>query len=78
MGPDLNPENCHVVFFQLNEQHIVASCDADYPDAWRKPSVVEFLHHLARSLGGHRKVILQEKGQTWVLTEHATVPADKG
>jgi hypothetical protein len=78
MGPDLKPENCHVVFFQLNEQHIVASCDAEYPDAWRKPNVVEFLHQLARSLGANRKVILQEKGQTWFVTEHAIVPADKG
>jgi hypothetical protein len=78
MGPDLKPENCHVVFFQINEQHIVGCCDADYPDAWRAPNVIEFLHRLARSLGANRKVILQEKGQTWFVTENAIVPAGTG
>jgi len=78
MGPDLKPENCHVVFFQINEQHILACCDADYPDAWRKPNVVEFLHRLTRSLGPGRKVIVKEKGQTWFVTEDGFVPADKG
>ena len=27
MGPDLKPENCHVVFYQRSEQHIVATVD---------------------------------------------------
>src|ERR1700730_5992563 len=34
MGPDLKPENCHVVLFQRDGQNVFASCDPDYPDAW--------------------------------------------
>jgi uncharacterized protein len=78
MGPDLKPENCHVVFYQKNAQHIVGTCDANYPDAWRKPNVIEFLHRLARSIGPNRRVILMEKGQTWFVTENAIVPTDTG
>ena len=78
MGPDLKPDECHVVFYQLNAENIVASCDADYPDAWRKPNVVEFLHYLARSLGPNRKVVILEEGKTWVVTERGIVPAETG
>jgi hypothetical protein len=78
MGPDLKPENCHVVFYQRSEQHIVATCDAAYPDAWRKPNVVEFLHRLAKANAPHRKVILMEKNRTWYVTETAIVPTDIG
>jgi hypothetical protein len=78
MGPDLKPENCHVVFYQRSAQHIVATCDAAYPDAWRKPNVVEFLHRLAKANAPHRKVILMEKGRTWYVTETAIVPTDMG
>jgi uncharacterized protein len=78
MGPDLKPENCHVVFYQLNAQHIIATCDADYPDAWRKPNVIEFLHRLASSTGPGRQVILLEKGRSWFVTENAIVPTDTG
>jgi hypothetical protein len=77
MGPDLKPENCHVVFYQRDRQNIVAICDADYPDSWRKPNVTEFLHYLARTIAPHR-VILAEKGRTWLVTESAIVPADTG
>ena len=55
MGPDLKPENCHVVFFQLNAQNIVATCDVNHPGAWREPNVIAFLHSLARSAGPGRK-----------------------
>jgi hypothetical protein len=78
MGPELKPENCHVVFFQQNEQNIIATCDADFPGAWRRPDVVDFLHHLARQLGPHRKVILMEKAGAWIATEDAIRPADTG
>jgi hypothetical protein len=78
MGPDLKPENCHVVFYQRSAQHIVATCDDAYPDAWRKPNVVEFLHRLAKANSPHRKVILMEKGRTWYVTETAIVPTDMG
>jgi hypothetical protein len=78
MGPDLKPENCHVVFYQRGEHHIVGTCDADYPDAWRKPNVIAFLHRLAKVNAPHRKVILMEKGRTWFVTETAIVPADMG
>jgi len=78
MGPDLKPENCHVVFYQLNEQHIVGCCDANHPQAWRAPNVLAFVHQLARSLGPGRKVILNEKSQTWLVTEDAVVPANTG
>ena len=78
MGPDLKPENCHVVFYQINGQNIVATCDANYPDAWRKPNVIEFLHRLAATCGPNRRVILMERGQTWFVTENAVVPAETG
>jgi hypothetical protein len=78
MGPDLKPENCHVLLYQLRGQNIVAMCDADYPDAWRKPNVTAFLHQLARATGPQRKVILMEKGRTWFVTESAIVPSEKG
>jgi hypothetical protein len=78
MGPDLKPENCHVVFSQQNEQNIIATCDADHPDAWRAPNVLEFLHRLAVSIGPNRKVILMERGRTWFATPDGIVPADTG
>jgi uncharacterized protein len=78
MGADLKPENCHVVFFQLNAQNIVATCDADHPGAWREPNVMAFLHSLARSAGTSRKVILMEKGHAWFVTEEAVVPVETG
>jgi uncharacterized protein len=78
MGPDLKPENCHVVFYQRSEQHIVATCDAAYPDAWRKPNVIEFLHRLAKAHAPHRKVILMEKDRHWYVTENAIVPTHTG
>lgn len=76
MGPELKPDKCHVVFYQMNAENIVASCDADYPDPWRVPHVLEFLHYLARSLGPDRKVIILEKGKTWVVTERGVIPAE--
>jgi hypothetical protein len=66
------------VFYQRSEQHIVATCDADYPDAWRQPNVIEFLHRLAKVNAPRRKVILMEKGRNWYVTENAIVPADTG
>jgi hypothetical protein len=78
MGPDLKPENCHVVFYQRGDQHIVATCDAAYPDAWRAPNVVDFLHRLAKANAPRRKVILMEKSRIWFVTENAIVPAETG
>ena len=78
MGPDLKPENCHVVFDQKDGQNIFATCDANYPDAWRAPNVVEVLHRLANAIGPNRKVIVLEKGRTWFVTESAIVPTDTG
>jgi hypothetical protein len=78
MGPDLKPENCHVVFYQKNEQHIVATCDPSHPDAWRQPNIVAFLHRLATAVGPGRKVIVLEKDRTWFITENAIVPTDTG
>jgi len=78
MGPDLKPENCHVVFDQKDEHNIFATCDANYPDAWRAPNVVEFMHRLARQIGPTRKVIVLEKGRTWFVTEDTIVPTDTG
>jgi hypothetical protein len=78
MGPDLKPENCHVVFDQKDEQNIFATCDANYPDAWRAPNVLAFMHRLARAIGPTRKVILLEKGRTWFVNQDAIVPTDAG
>jgi hypothetical protein len=78
MGPNLKPEKCHVIFYQMNEQHIVATCDPNYPDAWRAPDVSEFLYRLASSTGPNRRVILSEKGRTWFVTENGIVPTDTG
>jgi len=79
MGTDLKPENCHVVFDQKDAYHIFATCDADYPDAWRAPNVIAFMHRLAGAIGPDRKVIVLEKeGRTWFVTENAVVPTDTG
>ena len=78
MGPDLKPENCHVIFYQKNEQNIVATCDANHPDAWRAPNVIEFMHRLAGQIGPDRKLILLEKNKAWFVTENAIVPTDTG
>jgi hypothetical protein len=78
MGPDLKPENCHVVFYQQHEQNIVATCDADYPDAWRAPTVMAFLKHLASGLHVGRKIIVMEKGHIWYMTRDGIVSADRG
>jgi hypothetical protein len=78
MGPDLKPENCHVVFNQKDEQNIFATCDSDYPNAWRAPYVLAFMHRLARAIGPTRKVVLLEKGRTWFVNEDTVVPADAG
>jgi hypothetical protein len=78
MGPDLKPENCHVVLYQRDEQHIMAACDAAYPDAWREPKVIAFLHRLARANAPGRRVILMEKNRLWYVTENAVVPTDTG
>jgi uncharacterized protein len=78
MGPELKPENCHVLFYQRNEQHIMAACDPAHPGAWREPTVRAFMHQLARSLAPDRRVILMDKGQVWFVTESAIVPADTG
>ena len=74
----MKPENCHVVFDQKDAQNIFATCDANYPDAWRAPNVVEVLHRLANAIGPNRKVIVLEKGRTWFVTENAIVPTDTG
>jgi hypothetical protein len=74
MGLDLKPDKCHVVFYQLNAQDIIGISDADHPDAWRSPVVIEFIRYLARTLGRGRRVIVQEKNQTWQVTEQAILP----
>jgi hypothetical protein len=78
MGPDLKPDKCHVIFHQQSGQNIVATCDADYPNAWRAPNVLEFLRHLVVSLGPGRKVVVMEKGRVWYATKDGIVPADSG
>ena len=78
MGPELKPDQCHVIFHQQAGQNIVATCDADHPNAWRQPDVLEFLHRLVVSLGPSRKVIVMEKGRVWYVTKDAIVPADSG
>ena len=78
MGPDLKPQNCHVIFSLKNEHHIFATCDANYPDAWRAPNVMEFLHRLESSIGPDRKVIVLEKGRAWFVTKNGVVPTDTG
>jgi hypothetical protein len=78
MGPELKPDKCHVIFHQQGGQNIVATCDSDYPDAWREPNVLEFLRHLVVSLGPSRKVIVMEKGRVWYATKDGFAPADSG
>jgi len=78
MGPELKPDKCHVIFHQQSGQNIVATCDADYPDAWREPNVLAFRRHLVVSLGPSRKVIVMEKGRVWYATKDGIVPADSG
>jgi hypothetical protein len=74
MGLNLRPDNCHVVFYQLNERDIVGISDADFPEAWRVPHVMEFIRYLAGTLGADRKVLIKEKDQVWQVSEQAIVP----
>ena len=78
MGPELKPDKCRVIFHQQSGQNIVATCDADHPNAWREPNVLEFLRHLVVSLGPSRKVIVMEMGRVWYVTKDGIVPADSG
>jgi hypothetical protein len=77
MGPDLKPDNCHVIFYQRSDQHIVAVCDPDHPEAWRQPHVTGFLQQLGRAVAPDRKVLVLEKGETWLVTERGILPADR-
>lgn len=78
MGPELKPEECHVVLQGRGEQHIVATCDPAFPDAWRTPNVLGFLHRLAKAVAPARRVLLMERNRLWYVTENAVVPTDTG
>jgi hypothetical protein len=78
MGPGMKPEECHVVIYQRGEQHIVATCDPAFPDAWRAPEVIGFLHRLAKAIAPARRVLLMERDRLWYVTENAVVPSDIG
>jgi hypothetical protein len=73
MGPDLKPEKCHVVFFQLDAQTIVANCDPLQPDAWRAPAVIEVLHLMARNMPD-RIVLVRVENRFWRILEDSVFP----
>jgi|SRR5579883_335043 hypothetical protein len=78
MGSELKPEKCHVVLQERGELHIVATCDPAYPDAWRAPHVISYLHSLAKAIAPTRRVLLMERNRLWYVTENAVVPTDIG
>jgi hypothetical protein len=78
MGPELKPEECHVILQERGEAHIVATCDPAFPDAWRAPHVIGYLHRLAKAVAPARRVLLMEKNRLWYVTEDRVVPTDIG
>jgi len=73
MGPELKPEQCHVVFFQPDRQTIVANCDPDRPDAWRAPHVIDMLHMMARNFAD-RVVLVRVENRFWRIMEDSILP----
>jgi hypothetical protein len=73
MGPDLKPDKCHIVFFQPDSRTMVANCDPDWPDAWRAPNVIAFLHALARAFAD-RIVLVRVENRYWRILEAGIVP----
>jgi uncharacterized protein len=78
MGPDLKPENCHVMLHQRGAQHIVAVCDPAFPDAWRAASMIGYLHRLAKEIAPARRLLLMEGDRLSYVTENAVVSVDTG
>jgi hypothetical protein len=75
MGPDLKPDECHVVMYEpRNTKIIIAYCDPDHPDAWRQPNVINFLHWAAKSLGPDWKVTVRVENRAWRITEGSVWP----
>jgi hypothetical protein len=73
LGPDLKPDKCHVVLFQPDRHTIVASCDPDWPDAWRAPAVIATLHQLARNFAD-RVVLVRVENRFWRIMADSIVP----
>jgi hypothetical protein len=73
MGPDLKPEDCHVVFIQPDRHTIVANCDPDRPDAWRAPNVIDILHLLAKNFAD-RIVLVRVENRYWRIMEDTILP----
>jgi uncharacterized protein len=73
MGPELKPDQCHVIFFQPDRHTIVANCNPDRPDAWRAPQVIDMLHLLARNFAD-RIVLVRVEDRFWRVTKDAIVP----
>jgi hypothetical protein len=73
LGPELRPDLCHVVLFQPDAHTIVASCDPQWPDAWRAPQVMPTLHQIARSFAD-RVVLVRVENRFWRILEDKVVP----
>jgi hypothetical protein len=72
MGPELKPENCHVLIFELADKRaVVAQTDPDRPDAWRAPNVLNFLRQTAKEVPSDWIVVAACLDKTWRIAEHA-------
>jgi hypothetical protein len=74
MGPDLKPDRCHVMLYQSDAYTMVANVDPDWPEAWRAPNVISFLHRLARALGDTRIVLVRVENRFWRIVGDSIIP----
>jgi hypothetical protein len=78
MGPDLKPDQCHVVLMWLDaRQVLVADCDPDWPEAWRAPNVIGALRQAAKRLAAGWRVVAAVGPRSWLITEGAIL-SDSG
>ena len=74
MGAELRPDKSHVIFLPLDQHRHLAYCDAEKPDAWRAPHVIEALHHLAKKLPDKILFVRVGDKRLWRVTEDSILP----
>jgi uncharacterized protein len=74
MGPDLKPNQCHVMLYRSDEWTMVANVDPGWPQAWRAPNVISALHRLASSLGDGWIVLVRVENKFWRITDDSIIP----
>ena len=78
LGPDLKPDQCHVVLIWVAQRQLLfADCDPDYPDAWRAPNIVSALRQAAMKVDPGWRVIAAVRDKSWLITARAIL-SDSG